>query len=93
MAEDDSSLGKVNDDFIAFDYTDKHKPIKRRKKYISKRKIKDIIKDNPPQSSIRGVDDRSALDEDQQAALDDFNSTGTTDHSDYDLGKFEKSKK
>lgn len=50
---DKSSLGKINDDFIAFDYSDQHKPIKKRDRYVSKRKIKDIIASNPPQSSIR----------------------------------------
>ena len=50
---DKSSLGKINDDFIAYDYTDQHKPIKKRDRYVSKRKIKDILKQNTPKSSIR----------------------------------------
>jgi|10_taG_2_1085330.scaffolds.fasta_scaffold108857_2 hypothetical protein len=36
-----SSLGKSNDDFIEFDYTDKHKA---KNKYVSKRKAKKILK-------------------------------------------------
>jgi|6_EtaG_2_1085325.scaffolds.fasta_scaffold05587_6 hypothetical protein len=50
MAYDDgSSLGKTNDDFIEFDYSDKHKT---KDKYKSKREIKQILKDKT-KSSIR----------------------------------------
>ena len=36
-----SSLGKSNDDFIAFDYTDKHKA---KDKYVSKREAKKLLR-------------------------------------------------
>jgi len=48
--ENGSSLGKTNDDFIKFDYSDKHKADKNR--FKSKREIKQILK-NKTNSSIR----------------------------------------
>jgi len=48
--ENGSSLGKTNDDFIKFDYSDKHKADKSR--FKSKREIKQILKDKT-KSSIR----------------------------------------
>ncbi len=39
--KNNSSLGKSNDDFIEFDYTDKHKA---KDKYVSKRKAKKLLK-------------------------------------------------
>jgi len=36
---------------------------------------------------------RDNLTPEQRQALDDFHSTGSTDHSDYDMGDYEKSYK
>ena len=46
--KNNSSLGKSNDDFIEFDYTDKHKA---KNKYVSRGKAKNILK----QQSVKPV--------------------------------------
>ena len=52
---DKSSLGKINDDFIKFDYTDEHKP------YKFKSNVQDILAKST-KSSIRPSDDSSRED-------------------------------
>ena len=93
MAEDNgSSLGRTNDDFIKFDYSDKHKA----DKYKSNRKIKQILKDKT-KSSIRSTSHES-----MHQNLGPDASTGSPDTGPWDehqggieenieLGDYEKS--
>lgn len=94
--KNNSSLGKSNDDFIEFDYTDKHQADN---KYVSKRKAKQILaaektKSTEPMShSPIGVPNRTIKRILNQQTKSSIRPKFNTDneHDDYDLGDYEKS--
>lgn len=98
--KNNSSLGKSNDDFIEFDYTDKHQADN---KYVSKRKAKKILaaektKSTEPMShenmhSPIGVPNRTIKRILNQQTKSSIRPKFNTDneHDDYDLGDYEKS--
>ncbi len=84
--KNNSSLQKSNEDFIEFDYTDKHQADN---KYVSKRKAKKIL--NSGKSPLGGTPNHEILHRELKSSIRptfqiDF------EHDDYDLGDFENSK-